>query len=487
MERSQKIFSLTCEQEESRRLRVNLLLLQEENADLQYELLEREELVDALEYEGEEQNATIEALTHSIGNLKLELKNRLKEAERLKKEVDSLQVLANESAKAVDEKLKLARELSNLRPEIEHLRVQQTTNANALSEKLALQRELQTVQVELENEKRALQKALVRDEERSGREARLESDLESCKSDLAKEKRLREKLEQAEKTAGGQLEVQNATLESRLDDYRAKLKSAKEQIKNARAELDEARKANERLLQEKQRIPAINRGKRGHSQMDADATIGTPDGFPPKRQNRGSTLLGERSEFPITPFLNPSTKLAIETPVAEEPEDNEEPVVEAVKTKVGIPSKAKKAVSMRPPQKAKPKQINSDKLIIQKPLEQVKEVAEDDEEEESDITKKPAETVAVIKGKPLSQVLVQKKKRRLLGAGPSKTLFDDDDENASGKIDSRGGLDDFKFAMPKRVKLVPKGATLLGAKGKSSAMSTFGTFSPLKKDRKRAQ
>ena len=457
------------------------MLLQEENADLQNELLEKEDRVDALEDEAEEQDTIIEALRQSTDNFRLELKIRIKEAERLKKEADSLQALANESAKVIDEKLKLARELSNLRPEIEHLRAQQTTNANALSEKLALQRELHTVQVELGNEKRALQKA-------SAREAKLESDLESCKSDLAKEKRLCEKIEQAEKTAGGQLEVQNAALESKLDDYRAKLKSAKEQIKNTRAELDEARKANERLLQEKQRIPAVNRGKRGHSQMDADATIGTPDGFPPKRLNRGSTLLGERSEFPITPFLNPSTKLAIETPVIEEQEDNEEPMVEPVKTNIGISSKLKKAITTRPPQKAKPKQTNTGKTVIQKLLEQVKEVAEDNEEEEPDAPNKPAETVAATKDSSSSQVLVQKKKRRLLGTGSSKTLFDDDDENIAGKIDSRGGLDDFKFAMPKRVKqLAPKGATFLGPKGRSSAMSTFGDFSPLKKDRKRAQ
>lgn len=493
LDKSSKNFSLTCEQEESRRLRTDLLFLQEENGELQSQLIEREERVDILEEDYEEQTAVLEQLNVSMNNLHVELRGRLKEVDRLKvrtryyvkskliqkAEVNSLQASAKQSAMVLDEKLALAREVSIIRPEIEHLRAQQDANANILSEKLALQRELQTIQVELENEKRALQKALARDEGRSAKDMKSEAVLEAYRLELTKEKGLREKLERESNKIKGQFELHNSSNEAKLEEYRAKLKSAKEQIKKTRSELDEARKANERL-QQGQKFPAAGRGKRSFAYMDADGTIGTPDGFPPKKTTQ--LLLGERSGFGLTPFLKQSTKLIVETPVdrgqEEEKLENEEPACTDVES---VPAKEKKISAAQVKTGSRHKQTRANRTIKQKKVDHVEDTKEDDERLEA-----PAdETRILIQQEIQAKNSVPKKKRRVLGAGSGKTLFDDDD-NLTGKIDSRGGLDDFKFAtMPKKIVLAPKGITALGARSKAGALSGFGAFSPLKKDRKK--
>lgn len=84
LEKSQKNWSLTCEQEESRRLRTDLLFLQEENGDLQSQLIEKEERVDSLEEDYEEQTAVLQRLNVSMSNLQLQLRGQMKEVDRLK-------------------------------------------------------------------------------------------------------------------------------------------------------------------------------------------------------------------------------------------------------------------------------------------------------------------------------------------------------------------------------------------------------------------
>lgn len=376
----------------------------------------------------------------------------------------------------------LAREISSIRPEIEQLRAQQHANANFLSEKLALQRELQTIQVELENERRNVQKALSRDEGRN----KLESELDGYRSERVIEKGLREKLEREANKAKGQLELHNASNESKLEEYRAKLKSAKEQIKKTRAELDEARKANERLSQIGQKLPPAGRGKRSFAHIDADATIGTPDGFPPKKT--AQLLLGERSGFGLTPFLKQSTKLLIETPTgkggeeyaepAEQAEDLAHPHVDVVPAKVKKVNKTQTSAAG-----TKRKQTKTNKAVEQqKKVDLLEDVNEEDE-----MLDAPADEPEIVTQEEIqTKDPVPKKKRRMLGTGSGKTLFDDDN-TPTGKVDSRGGLDDFKFAtMPKKIVLAPKAATALGAKSKAGgALSGFGAFSPLKKDRKK--
>jgi hypothetical protein len=83
-EKSQKEYSITCEIEESRRLRLSLLCLDEENADLQDQLLEREERVDELEEALERDSKVFEEQEIEIEGLRGELRKRAREIESLK-------------------------------------------------------------------------------------------------------------------------------------------------------------------------------------------------------------------------------------------------------------------------------------------------------------------------------------------------------------------------------------------------------------------
>jgi hypothetical protein len=264
-----------------------------------------------------------------------------------------MQMVSNDAARVLGEKLALSREVATLKPEVESLRNQAASNRDLLSEKLSLQREVTTLQVELENAKRSAERATARagkfNPDESAHEAQIEDlrkqlreaksahresrrELEEVKDELSAvkttaekpqrsslkqvqiddnaEERLREKIEQlrndlaSERKENSKLEkalaqekqtfeAQKSLLDEKLSQFRTKLRSTKERLREAEEQLENAEEAAEAKPRASTSAPkpAKNLKKRGASQMDPEA-IGTPgDGPPAKRGKRGSSLI----------------------------------------------------------------------------------------------------------------------------------------------------------------------------------------------------
>jgi hypothetical protein len=442
-----------------------------------------------------------------------------------------------DSTKLLTEKLSLARELAVLKPELDHLRNQVTLQQNALSDKLALQRQVDTLQVELQNSKASKRAALK--ESSSEKDDALRKQLDDLRKELTREKRELEKsrnatekddlvqkhlddlrkevarekkeMEKSRKAAEKDVadwETRKELLEGKLEAMRAKLRSTKEQLKETQEELARTLAAPKASIIIDAEGSARNPRKRSAKQISVDATIGTPDGVAirgkrngAKRGRQDQTILGEKSTFSITPFLNRTISIAPETSSngleADETDAGVQAILETIAESPSIPenqSPSKKADSILPTVKAKksasaPKKSGNDSttkpIKVQPPKSRGLVVLEEVAEEEGEDIANPQPAVGpVSKGirKPLLQVPAPnidesepKKKKRKLGA--NKTIFDEED----GETTKR----------PAKINLGPVRALgRLGAKKRLQVgLAALGDaeFSPLKKDRRGGQ
>ena len=402
-----------------------------------------------------------------------------------------------DSTKLLTENLTLARELSALKPEIDHLRSQSASHQSLLAEKLSLQRQLGTVQIELTTEKRATQRALAKEEKIQAADAKLESRLESLQVDLVRERRERQTVEREARKDSTESGNRIATLESRLDAFRNKLKSTKEQLKEAQTSLQAAQPSDHSRLSRASAStnPATslmgNPCKRGAMQMDADTILGTPGGLAvAKKSKRGSALIGEKSTFSITPFLNRTTSVARESPLPDNAGEADEMNkvgsdqlsgnTSQKKTSKGISDLAEMSHTLTNVMQAnKPGMLRDVDAWVINPrapparknkaaatLEQVTEENTDNAGSDTNISR-PAVVKDTFNDTVHGSFEMKKRKRKLLGGGLGKTLFDEDEGDALKGF----GVPDIRSrkAMDTNV----------------TTVSTFGAISPLKKNKLR--
>ncbi|TVY45099.1 hypothetical protein LOCC1_G002920 [Lachnellula occidentalis] len=535
--------------EAARRLRLRILMLENENDDLHEQLALGDDRIDILEQEGDELREQLERAHDETQRHEADARVQTRELNNLRAELTSMNGLTMDTTKLLTEKLSLARELATLKPELEHLRSQASHQQIILCEKLALQRQVSTLEVEIETEKRASKRAAEKNDSRE-READLRSQLEVLQNDLvreknnrrAKEAELQSQLEAIqkdlarEKKEGGKAhkevekelkasETRHTVLESKLDQMRTKLRATKEELKQCQAELTQAR-APAKILS----IPAsadapIRPRKRAALEMSTDVTIGTPDGVAArgkkpavKRGRKDQTMLGEKSMFSITPFLNRTVNMAFDTP-AKDPEndiveeedqdtDNQASEAEVVSDAPAIPKTSTPTAA--PKAKGKKKAVDKPEELDKNALGETKnntqnkkpapkkravstlEKVTEEEADENEGPRQPAAPVTTSKTlaakagdmKPAKlqskaaeteDTGLRKKKRKLLGG---KNLFDQEDGEATKRPTkvSLGGP-----------RLLAKGG-LAGPGGglKGGLGAGMGAFSPLKKDRRGA-
>ena len=412
-----------------------------------------------------------------------------------------------DSTKLLTEKLTLARELSSLRPEIDHLRSQAAAHQSLLAEKLSLQRQLNTMHVELETEKRSTQRILEKENKSQAEDARLASRVETLQADLAKERRERQRLERDAQKASMESENRKTTLESRLDAFRTKLKTTKEQLKETQTALDRAQTAarapSDRTKSSTNSTAPfpVNTRKRAAIEMDNDTMIGTPGALPAAKKGKtASSMVGEKSTFSITPFLNRTASMAPESPPSEKPDDggessqepediapeSDEPEPVSKPTARNLKSTKRTAKPSDPGvlENANPSKTNARGSHLRKPkVPPVLEEVAEEEGAENDGAAVPnsraIEGVDVLSESCIGGTAeIKKKKRKLFGGGLGKTLFDEDEGDvmnsegavaAGTKMFARGGL---------------TGPKLGPRKALGQSLGSFGAISPLKKDRK---
>ncbi|CAG8949856.1 hypothetical protein HYFRA_00004183 [Hymenoscyphus fraxineus] len=391
----------------------------------------------------------------------------------------------------------------------------------------AHEKELKALQVQKEQAQNKADSATSREEV----ETEFRDQLEEIQKDLAREKRESAKTSKEHEKELKALETRHAVLESKHEQIRTKLRATKEQLKEAQEEANHLRAAAVKATKSSSNMdaPAKKGRKRGAMEMTADDAIGTPDGIaarakrPMKKARADQVMMAEKSMFSITPFLNRTANINPETPVekpeseAEEEEVEEEeeqaevseeeeeqvasvPSPKAVSKAKGKKKAADKAAESATEEPAQKKPARRTKATLNeatsnprkskaaakksKPLSTLENVIEEeaDENEEEDqapepeVTKKVVAKKTALKTKPsaVEEAGAKIKKRKLVGG----TLFDEEDAEVTKRPPK------VTLGAPR---LMAKGG-LMGPGGKMrgglGAGSGFGTFSPLKKDKR---
>ena len=556
------------EEERVRQLRVQLLLLQHGNDELQEQAEKDEDERHQLEDTNEELHAHLAEVEAELQQTQMDLKARIRDLDRMKTEVNALNAASADATKTLAEKLALARELNIVKPELEHLRSQSSTSQKLLSEKLALQRELGSLQVELETEKRAVQRIKAREQSASREDAALTTEIEALRKDLTKAQRdamknstiheesiaeierlkkelgkaqreaqkysnardeaasstanvdsLKKELAKAQRDAQkseresrkktADWEDEKEVLEGKLDAFRNKLRSTKEQLHQAQEEIEklQATKMAQSAEMTKARLngtaKVTNPRKRNVARFDPDMTIGTPgNGGPAAKKPRVSVNVGDKSTFSITPFLNRTLSILPETPneAGNEPpkydqENGSQQVDGAADESEAVPkanastskqdkppaskktaASAPKAKSTRPLKETTNSKANSTmkKPQLAKLVEEDSDVEGDDEDgginASTTVDKENADqTESTTATAQIDTTEASKRQKPLV---KRTNIFDEEDSAPAPKVRTLGG-----GGVMGRINLKAKSV----GKGK-----TLAEFSPLKKDRRAA-
>ncbi|KAK4983702.1 hypothetical protein LTR50_007062 [Elasticomyces elasticus] len=285
---SAHLFDIIAKDEDIRKVQFEICLLEDENDELRDQVAQEEERSDSFEklvnanlVRAEEAEAELEIIVN-------EVRVNEREIAGLRAEIAALQNLTTNSTAYLTEKLALDRELSALKPEVEHLRSQLANQQEILSEKLSLQRQLNTMQVELENEKCKTQKALAK-RRNTQFELSQEEQIDDLRREMTREKRARQRAEEAVETAQAELQKAKKTIERSLikDAKTSKQDSALEvQVKELQEKLaqeeqqrQEAQEAHEAALTELERVkkaaqlPSAKEAKKAQQDVGADGQL----------------------------------------------------------------------------------------------------------------------------------------------------------------------------------------------------------------------
>ncbi|KAM0333999.1 hypothetical protein ACHAQA_001019 [Verticillium albo-atrum] len=561
---------LVTKDENARRLRVRKHILADDNDALQQRLQGSADQITQLSSQVEQAQAESKAAKQAYRQLKKSLESQVREASHLKMELESLNGVAQDSTKVLAEKLALSRELATMKPELEHVRSQLSHQQSVVTEKLALERQLNSAEVELAAEKRArLQAAEQHDHEKSSGDE-LRTKLKDAEKRVAAEKReaerLRQELDQAQKGSRSQessnaadsglrdklreletalaaeknetkrakkeaeislseLQAKNDTLESRVDTLKTRLRSTQTELKGCKAELETLREMSSVNPQGAGRAGADNNAVKKRRAVDMDTEDITTTGVandgdwksrrPVKKRGLDQSLLGEKSTFSITPFLNRTKGVNVDATVDEDAEEDEAdvshiPHAEAarraeppVATKAkdsetqdippapeaevkkgkprGRPKKILASTSPNiPPRAAAPpakSKLGARKVAV---LTQVDEESTDAEATAAgapattDDVSEPAPKADDVPVKAAVRVPEAKKKKRKLVGDSSKTIFDEEDAEPAEQKPKRSNP----------VKLGPGKILKNPQLGMARKAFAGAAFSPLKKDRR---
>ncbi|WPH00306.1 Hypothetical protein R9X50_00313100 [Acrodontium crateriforme] len=349
-----------------------------------------------------------------------------------------------------------------------------------------LEEEMEELKVELEQEKKNVARAMKRAEGVAG----ADEEVEELREKLAAETKERIKTEKAAQNAATVFEAQKSILDDKLNQFRTKLKSTKEKLKETEAKLAAATAAASEAPVKK---PTAKEGKkRTAAQIEVDeTTLGTPGDGPAAKRGRNAARVGDKSTFSMTPFLN-------KTKDAADSESDDENVDES-------PVAKKQPLATQPASKANEQKKAATQRKQKAPvLEIVTEEAEDEHSQGQENTKAAGTKVKTKTSdgpeKPTAnkkkvrksihdfaafnlEPEIKQKKRKLGGLG--KTLFDEEDDAPVKAMPGRGLFGSKGFGAFGS----QKGGGLLGAPKIGSTLLTAmdGSgfqFSPLKRSRK---
>jgi hypothetical protein len=494
----------------------------EQDEDLRNEL---EEVRNELATEKKDRMKAEAGLTKAekaMEKVQADLESQQQATESLQAKVESLS--KKETTKASKRSEAQDAAIEQLREELQQEKAARLQAEKASKDTATRDAEIEQLRQELEQAKRERKKA-----EKAEKKGSQQPDdqAEAARKELEEEKRERKRQEKEYTKTLAELQGRNAVLDDKLSAFREKLRTTKEKLKEKEAELQRADRAQTappvKSIAAVASKPAKTARKRMAATAEPETMLGTPgDGFPAKKAKRGTSVsaMGDTSTFSLTPFLNRASSIALGSPIVEEEEEEEaeqqvEEAAEEQATPTAPPKKASKksaqpkvkalAPSASSKANAKPRKKNAVPVLEM--------VSEEASELSPNTSKDAAENAPVsiptkdddgpskksngAKAKPRKSLMsfatfteepaAEKKKKRKLGAGAGKTLFDSEDAEDAAPL-KPVGLSKGLFAARALSKNV------LGKQGQGRPISggfnmmseEAFTFSPLKKDRRGA-
>lgn len=462
------------------------------------EKLGLERQVSTLEVElANEKKATMRALRkrESTDRAEDELRNKLRDAEKqLVAEKTQRERLEDQLAQEKETHQIALQEQGTSRESTSDLRKKLQDAQRELRE---AHEDKERLEEELQAEKRRVKKALSKASDDSA-VAELQAQLEEIQQKLSAEQKQKEKIRKNADEAVAEAESRASAFEKKLEKMKAKLQEAQSQLqetqnelKQCQANLRKAQKAKpsvaDEVAQKTAGRQAVKKRRVQESTGDelSQISIDTPHaGEKPKRivakkktKTTEPSVLGEKSAFSITPFLNrakaaneedaaesddelentfightgdSNTQAAIVVPVPEEDEDSApaapaaEP--EALQSSTKARGRPKKALTDAPSaakNNALPKAAVKKASKSKPMLENVAEEPEDSHDQDPKATQKTqkvkssaaaAEETAETSAAAAKGEEPKKKKRKVLGTTKTQTIFDEDDvEDAPAK------------------------------------------------------
>ncbi|EXJ93024.1 hypothetical protein A1O3_01580 [Capronia epimyces CBS 606.96] len=269
-------------------------------------------------------------LQRELNSLQVELETEKRTVQRIKAQEKSA---AREDSALTMEIEQLRKDLANAQREAQRHDRESSSEIDELKKELAkAQRDAQkndrASKAEIEELKKELAKAQ-RDAHKSVHQDN--SEIEELKKELAKAQREAQKIDREHRKKTAQWESEKEILEGKLDAFRNKLRSTKDQLTEAQDEIEQlqAAKMAQAVEMTKARLSGTttaNPRKRNVARFDPDMTIGTPgQGGPAAKKQRASVSLSDKSTFSITPFLNRTLSILPETPGEAEEEPRKKP------------------------------------------------------------------------------------------------------------------------------------------------------------------
>ncbi|KAI1812895.1 hypothetical protein GGS20DRAFT_555634 [Poronia punctata] len=469
-----------------------------------------------------------------------ELRKKLREAEKkLTAETAERERLEDQLQQRIKTQAIFLEEQDNIRQTEADLRKAVNELQRQLREEI---QEKENINEELHNALRTVKKLQAQKTSDSADEG-LGAELEKSQQRLAELQQKHARAKQEHQTTVDELEGRNGHLERKLEKARTKFRELQEELRTAQTELH---KAQQQRAQARSSVPEeggklatkaqASRKKRAMETSAGDFTsieIQTPSADAAMKSRKlmmkkpilERSLVGEKSEFSITPLLNrKNTSMSddaskVDDEVLEDsilgsrqvPEPDREPsetllsqneptaddAPEAESAGAAEPEREKPAAKV-PKARGRPKKIMEDassakhnavaqkvpkKILKTKPsLPKVAKPTENEEAETSEVAnKEPAERTTTVKfnladaqDESNASGLVgdqpKKKKRKVLGS--TKTLFDNDDGEETPVVRKPAKM---QLGM-KRIK-APLG-------GQRNAFAGATSFSPLKRDRR---
>lgn len=429
----------------------------------------------------------------------------------------------------MQDKLLLTTELNRLRQELEHHKASLTDHQVVVSTKQNLQRQVDSLEVELENERRAQRRTQARDEgtldELRNRAQAAEERLAAQQQEQEKVRRRHDKLLSEAHGQRDRLEERVATMRMKTKEALVHLDTTKHELAQCQAELELVKGAIPKTKVAAEPIARKARKRIVDDPSFAEITIQTPgDGYdaihrPAKKRGVEQSVLGEKSAFSVTPYLNRNGEsssefkggratVGIAAEISEQSKATDEgpdgPRLDGDASSLAdsnIPEKPNSTVDShsrkprgRPKKAVAAAQVSdrNDAHHLAPPVEPAPHESSLSEGQMKDKPLSKARTAVVAKPQPpekpsnVPQISanpgvsfadgagVTKKKRKLLGTGKGGTLLDEDNVDEDQQP-------------PPQPKRQLNAARLRAPLGKGPA-TAFGStsFSPLKKHRRGA-